>query len=190
MLCCTLHYTTAFDSTSMTHSSPTVTIYTASDTQALIQAKRIFEAYGAWLEEHFEDPATATCLKKQHFDEEFNTLPGRYAPPSGDIMLASLDGVVVGAIAFYALSTHIAELKRFYVLPHAAGCGIGKALFDAALHMTKSRGYLKVRLDTLRGMTHARALYARYDFHEIPAYNENYLYTPDLLYLELDLSTI
>lgn len=174
----------------MTRHSSAITIYPASDASALAEAKRIFEAYGAWLEGHFENAATATCLKHQHFDAELDALPGRYAPPTGDIMLAALEEETVGAIAFYALSNMIAELKRFYVLPHAAGCGIGAALFDATLHRIKSRGYSKVRLDTLRGMVHARALYARYAFYEIAPYNDNHLFTPDLLYLELDLTTI
>ena len=169
----------------MTSAPDSLTIFPARDDTSLAQARSIFLEYATWIES-----THGYSLSKQSFTSELASLPGRYSPPEGEILLACHGGTAAGAIAFYRLEDGIAELKRFYVLPAMAGLGIGTALFDAALHVAKARGYTSIRLDTLKSMTHARALYAHYAFREIPPYNDNYKDTPDLLYYALDLSTI
>lgn len=159
------------------------TILPAHDAASLAEVRRIFEAYAVWIERELGYP-----LSRQSFPDEMRSLPGRYAPPAGEILLARQEGAAAGAIAFYPLHGPIAELKRFYVLPGMAGKGIGNALFAAILSTAKARGYTHVRLDTLAGMTHARRLYARYRFYEIAPYNEHYKDSPDLLYYECNLS--
>lgn len=162
-----------------------LTLTPARTAQALDEAKQIFGAYAAWIEH-----TLGYSLSRQSFEEEMASLPGRYAPPRGDILIAYVDGKAAGAIAFYPLERTIAELKRFYVLPEMAGRGVGGALFDAILHLAKERGYSHIRLDTLKGMTYARSLYARYAFRQIPPYNNHHTESPGLLYYELDLGTI
>ncbi len=162
-----------------------LTIAPARDTASLDDAKAIFLAYAEWIERQL-----GYSLARQSFACEMEGFPGRYAPPGGDVVLARLDGKAAGAIAFYRFNDSIAELKRFYVLPEMAGHGVGGALFDVALKHARDVGYGFIRLDTLKGMEHARRLYARYAFNEIAPYNENYKDTPDILYYELDLATI
>ncbi len=170
--------------------SESITITCARDAATIDAVRSIFCAYKAWLEGEFSGSSAAECLSQQSFESEIATLPAKYLPPEGDIVVAYHANVPVGAIAFYRFNDTIAELKRFYVMPEASGKGIGGALFDATLHIVKERGYSHIRLDTLKGMSHARALYARYNFKEIAPYNNGHLLTDALLYLELDLSTI
>lgn len=160
-----------------------LTIAPCRNANDLAAAKAIFEAYAAWIEH-----TLGYSLAKQSFQTELEALPGRYAPPGGDILLARLGEEAVGAIAFYPWQGTVAELKRFYILPHQANHGIGGRLFADALQVAKARGYTHIRLDTLKAMEHARRLYARFGFHEILPYNDNYKDTPDILYYELALA--
>ena len=60
----------------------------------------------------------------QGFEQELAELPGRYANPRGEILLAPGAGVV----ALRPLSDDICEMKRLYVQPHARGRGLGARL--------------------------------------------------------------
>lgn len=158
-----------------------ISIHEARSEADLEGARTVFRAYADWIAQELGYP-----LDLQGFTEEFATLPGRYAPPGGDILVASDGGEVIGAIAYYRFDDSHAELKRFYMLPGAKGKGIGAALFRAALMHAKARGYRFVRLDTLKRMENARRIYAHYAFYEVPAWNHNHTHADDLLYLELD----
>ncbi len=109
----------------------------------------------------------------QGFDEELETLPGKYSPPSGLILLAIEEGKAVGCVAVRPSQEHQAELKRLYVKPAFQGRGIGKQLFHRAMFEAKAMGYASVVLDTLPMMKKARALYIDYGFLQIPAYYNN-----------------
>jgi len=161
-----------------------LSLHEARSPNDLAGARAVFVAYSSWIE-----TALGYSLALQSFDRELETLPGRYAPPEGDIWVAEQDGNIIGAIAYYRFAEGIAELKRFYVLPEAAGGGIGRQLFDKALRSAKARGYRFIRLDTLRGMEHARRIYAHYAFREVAPWNENHR-DGDLIYLELDTETL
>lgn len=157
-----------------------ISIHEARSDADLEGAREVFRAYADWIAQDLGYP-----LDPQGFAEEFASLPGRYSPPGGDILVACDAGHVIGAIAYYRFDDTHAELKRFYMLPQAKGKRIGGKLFHAALLHAKSRGYRFVRLDTLRRMEHARRIYAHYAFYEVPAWNQNHMHADDLLYLEL-----
>lgn len=117
----------------------------------------------------------------QSFDQELAGLPGRYAPPQGEILLAGDAGVV----ALRALDPFTAEMKRLYVRPARQGEGLGRALAQAAIDTARRRGYSRLRLDTLPAMHTAIALYRRLGFVDIPPYTVNPV--PGALFLELVL---
>ena len=124
----------------------------------------------------------------QSFDQELAGLPGDYAPPSGRLLLAELDGKPVGCIALHALqgSREICEMKRLYVRPEARGHQLGLRLVNEVVATARRIGYKKMRLDTVGPvMQHAVALYRRLGFREIPPYRDNP--QPGTLYMELDL---
>ncbi len=173
------HYTIRKHSTTMS-----LALFPARTQEALEEVRRIFIAYAHWIADTLHYP-----LSVQGFETELASLPGRYAPPSGDILVAEVDGNIAGAIAYYTLSEGVAELKRFYVMPEYAAHGVGGALFSAMIEHCRAAGFRSICLDTLSGMVHARKLYARHGFREVAPYNDNHLTRPDLLYYQLDLGT-
>jgi len=114
-------------------------------------------------------------LEYQGFSLELATLPGQYAPPSGDLLVAKVDGEAAGCVALRALDQSTLELKRLYVRPYARGTGLGKLLVEAAISAARESGYAELRLDTLASMDSAQRLYRTLGFVEIPPYGNSFL---------------
>ena len=140
-------------------------VRTASDIEAV---RQLFRDYAAVL---------SIDLAFQSFDEELATLPGRYVPPTGELLLArSSYGKPIGCVAVRALDQEgvegCCEMKRLYVAPEGRGIGLGKGLIDATLRVAHRAGYREMRLDTLPNMAQAIHLYQEAGFAPIPAYYE------------------
>ncbi len=114
-------------------------------------------------------------LSFQDFATELAGLPGKYAPPAGELMLAfSPEKDALGCVAVRPLAGHtVCEMKRLYVRPAARGLGIGRALVAAIIESAQALGYTEMKLDTLPSMPEALALYERFGFLRIPAYYHN-----------------
>jgi N-acetylglutamate synthase-like GNAT family acetyltransferase len=125
------------------------------------------------------------ALDFQAFDEELATLPGRYAPPDGRLLVGSLDGRVVGCVGVRRLDEQTCEMKRLFVNDDARGSGLGRVLAEASIAAARGLGYRRMRLDTLPGMQTAQALYARLGFAEIEPYTVNPV--PGARFLQLEL---
>ena len=126
-------------------------------------AKRFIRAYAQSLN---------LDLSFQNFEIEVATLPGKYSPPSGEILLAfSPTGEALGCVALRPLDPPgYCEMKRLYVLPRGRGFGGGRSLVDAIIEKADAIGYNHMRLDTLRHMKGALALYSKVGFEEVDAY--------------------
>jgi putative acetyltransferase len=132
--------------------------------QRLQEAQQLFREYAASLKIN---------LEFQCFDKELATLPGRYRPPTGRLLLACWDGQPAGCVALRRFSGGICEMKRLYVRPTHRGHAIGKRLALAVIHEAKTIGYHCMRLDTLSTMSAARALYQTLGFTRIEPYYDN-----------------
>jgi putative acetyltransferase len=114
-------------------------------------------------------------LEYQGFNAELGGLPGQYAPPSGELLLAKVNGEVAGCIALRALDQSTLEMKRLYVRPSTRGTGLGKRLVEAAITIARQGGYAELRLDTLPSMDAAQALYRTLGFIETAPYGTAFL---------------
>ena len=121
----------------------------------------------------------------QAFDQELATLPGKYSPPRGTILLAWRDERVIGSVALRAFEFDICEMKRLYVRPEGRGHQIGTLLAQAVVHAAKEAGYRRMRLDTLPSMKSAQRLYASLGFRPISAYVFNPVEGTQFLELEI-----
>jgi ribosomal protein S18 acetylase RimI-like enzyme len=127
--------------------------------------ERLFTAYAS---------ALGIDLSYQGFEAELVGLPGKYAAPSGALLIArAMDGEPLGCVALRPLDdAGHCEMKRLYVSPRARGLGLGKALVDAVIAEATRIGYREMRLDTLPTMGEAIALYRKAGFLPIDPYYE------------------
>ena len=103
----------------------------------------------------------------QDFESELATLPGRYAAPSGRLLLAWQDLETVGCVALRAVNGTSCEMKRLYVRPHVRGSKVGRRLAERICDEARAAGYTRICLDTLPSMTAAQALYESLGFKSI-----------------------
>jgi putative acetyltransferase len=114
-------------------------------------------------------------LEYQGFGAELAGLPGKYSPPTGELLIGRMNGEAGGCVALRALDPATLEMKRLYVRAAARGMGLGKRLVEAAIVSAREQGYAELRLDTLATMAAAQALYRSLGFVEIPPYGDAYL---------------
>jgi GNAT superfamily N-acetyltransferase len=128
-------------------------------------------------------------LEFQGFESEIADLPGDYAAPRGQILLAHVDGTLAGCCALRPLDDsdypNAAEMKRLFVRKAFRGFGLGRQLVEAMLDAARQAGYDHVLLDTLDDMEAARALYVDLGFESIEPYYHNPL--PGAHYLKANL---
>ena len=119
----------------------------------------------------------------QGFEQELSGLPGKYAPPSGCLLLAS---EASGCVALRAIDAGTCEMKRLFVRPAFRGRGLGRQLAARSIEEARAAGYRVMLLDTLDRLTEARALYASLGFQPVAPYYRNPL--PGVVYLKLELA--
>ncbi len=137
-----------------------IAVRTPDDLAATIA---LFRAYAASL---------GVDLAYQDFEAELAAMPGKYAPPTGELLLArGVDGAPLGCVGLRPIDPDgCCEMKRLYVSPDARGMGLGRALVEAVLDAAGRLGFRELRLDTLPDMADAQALYARMGFVRIAPY--------------------
>lgn len=139
-------------------------IVQANSEEEIQQARGLFEEYAA---------AMGFTLCFQNFADEVAELPGKYAPPTGRLLLATDgDNQPAGCIALRKLGPDVCEMKRLFVRPEYRGQGLGRVLVDKLIDEARNIGYTQMRLDTLPGrMDKAIELYRSIGFVDIAAYS-------------------
>jgi GNAT superfamily N-acetyltransferase len=129
----------------------------------LAAARALFAAYAASL---------PVDLGYQDFDAEFAELPGKYAAPQGELLIAwDAAERPVACVGLRPLAgQEECEMKRLFVVPEARSFGLGRTLAEAVIATARARGYARLYLDTLATMDRAAALYERMGFRRIEAY--------------------
>ena len=152
-------------------------IYPAHTQEHIDQARTLFTEYEASLN-------ISLCF--QNFDEEMKGLPGKYAPPDGRLLLATIDDELAGCIALRKLSPDVCEMKRLFVRPAFRSHGLGRVLVETIIDEARKLGYTRMRLDTLPGlMDKAIALYRSFGFVDIEPYCQNPVEGAKFMELEL-----
>jgi putative acetyltransferase len=154
----------------------TVKIREASDASSMAVVTDLFREYATSLD---------FPLDFQDFAHEVAALPGEYAPPGGALLVAWVESQPAGCGAFRPVGNDTCEMKRLFVRPVYRGRGVGRELAGRLIDGARSRGYRRMRLDTVPSMTTAIALYRSMGFVDIPPYRYNPI--PGAVYLELTL---
>ena len=138
-------------------------IIQAETPEQIATARAMMVEYATWLEFNL-------CF--QGFEEEMQTLPGKYAPPAGRLLLALWAGKPAGVIALRPLEEQgVCEMKRLYVRPEFRGHDIGRRLAERVIAEAAEISYEHMRLDTIPGkMDRAIAMYHGMGFAEIAPY--------------------
>jgi len=154
-----------------------ITITQARTETDIAMVKQLFLEYAA---------SIGVDLEYQGFGAELAGLPGKYSPPTGELLIGRVNDEAGGCVALRALDRSTLELKRLYVRRAKRGVGLGKHLVEAAIACARKQGYAELRLDTLATMEAAQALYRSLGFVEIPPYGDVHL--PDTRFYALALS--
>src|ERR1041385_8641205 len=123
----------------------------------------------------------AEDISFQNVDQELGTLPGKYARPTGVVLIARDGARAAGAIAYRMVEPGVCEMKRLYVRPAFRGTGLGRELANELIEDARARGYRTMLLDTLASMASARALYRDLGFVAVAPYYDNPL--PGVAYM-------
>lgn len=168
-----------------------ILVRVARATQQLDQVRSLMRSFILWHREHHREDIH---LIDQYFDAaafeaELASLPGKYAPPKGQLLLATADGAAAGCVALRAIEATACEMKRMFVYPQFHGAGIGHALAMAIISAAREFGYTRMLLDTSIRQDKALKLYQRLGFrviqpyYELPEAQRNWL-----VFMELNLS--
>ncbi|MEO7658475.1 MAG: GNAT family N-acetyltransferase, partial [Pyrinomonadaceae bacterium] len=152
-------------------------ILQAATSAQIVSARKLFREYEKWL-------GMDLCF--QGFEAEMASLPGRYAKPSGRLLLGLHDENIAGCVALRKIEDGICEMKRLYVREDFRGLSIGIGLIEYVIDEAKTTGYSTMRLDTYPPkMGKAVKLYESHGFRLIPPYHDNPF--DGVLFMECDL---
>ena len=140
--------------------------------EQLDQVRALMRAFIAWhRQRHQQDLALIdSYFDAAGFEMELAGLPGKYAPPRGQLLLALVGDQPAGCVALREVDPTRCEMKRMFVYPDQQGQGIGRALAEGVIRDACTMGYKSMLLDTSIRQPEAQALYRRLGFRNIEPY--------------------
>jgi ribosomal protein S18 acetylase RimI-like enzyme len=147
-----------------------------SSSEALLAARELLLEYGRFV---IAQPGAARfCFGS--LEKEAARLPLGYLEQSGCCLMAFVDNVPIGFVAWRAVapSSQVVadawEMKRLWVRPGGRRLGLGKALTEAVLDRAVAAKRKAVYLDTApASMAAAYRMYLDMAFTPCAAYNDN-----------------
>ena len=138
----------------------------------LDDVRDLMRAFIAWhRQRHQQDLALIdSYFDAAAFEAELARLPGTYAPPRGQLLLATVADQPAGCVALREIDGTSCEMKRMFVYPDRQGQGVGRALAEAVIRDARALGYQRMLLDTSIRQAEAQALYRRLGFRDIAPY--------------------
>ena len=97
----------------------------------------------------------------------------KFYPPTGRFYLVACDGGYVGVGCLKRLDAGVGEIQRMYIQPHIRGRGAGRMLVERLLADANALGYATVRLESLKALDAAHALYRSVGFVDVDPYSGN-----------------
>jgi GNAT superfamily N-acetyltransferase/DNA-binding MarR family transcriptional regulator len=111
-----------------------------------------------------------------------------YIDLGGAILMAELNGEVVGTCALFKVNDQFFELSKMTVEEKARGLGIGWQLGQATLKMARELGAKKVKLYSNDVLQPALHLYQKLGFQHVPLDSEAEEYQRSNVKMEIDLT--
>lgn len=147
-------------------------IISPTSQQQLDQVRRLIREFVAWhRQRHVEDIALIDeYFDAKAFEEELASLPGKYAPPKGRLLLALYDGQAAGCVALREIDEQSCEMKRMFVHTQFQGKGVGRALANKLIYEAREIGYRSMWLDTSFRQIEAQKLYKSIGFKQTDPY--------------------
>lgn len=132
-------------------------------------AFELYDEYLSWVDEQVGTLYGVVFGEAvQAADEEFNAALDELRPPAGRLTLVrDSDGGAAGTGALKPLHDDIGYIKRMYVREAYRGKGLSRTVLDGLLSAAREFGYGRVRLESLKFMEPAHALYRSAGFLDI-----------------------
>jgi putative acetyltransferase len=143
------------------------TVIQVSSPAEIQQVQQLIREFTSWAIATIEGSDQAPTFRG--LEEELATLPGIYAPPTGCLLLALLDGMPAGCVALKGHDATTGELKRLYVRPAFRGLNLAELLVAALVARARALGYRKIVLDSHISMKKAHAIYRSAGFRDVRA---------------------
>lgn len=111
-----------------------------------------------WLAERYPDwgPRIEAYLTAQKFHEQIKDVRQQYHPPTGECLLATLDGLPIGILMLKDIGGGSCEMNRMFVRPAGRGLAIGRALVLQLIAIARNMGFQTMTLSA--GPRHHEAL--------------------------------
>jgi GNAT superfamily N-acetyltransferase len=177
----------------------TVELVPVGDTATRDAARALIDEYLQWI------AAQAGAAYGLAFDVDAMVASdlddaAKFYPPDGRFYVVRHEGVFVGVGCLKRLSPEVAEVQRMYVQPRCRGVGAGRALVERLVADARTIGYRTVRLESLKLLGAAHALYRSVGFVETAPYDDNSMahyqsaealdrYRASAVFMMLDLSS-
>lgn len=138
-----------------------------TDEQAKVTEVMAWE-FVDWLKERYPESLREIddYMERQEFAKRMADVRVDYAPPSGESLIAGLDGAPVGILMMHGISDTTCEMNRMFVRPAARGNGVARLLAEQLIEAARRMGFKRMTLGALSRHHEALPLYRSLGFVE------------------------